>query len=316
MKNMDQSRRDFLRMAGKGMLGAAALSVVPAALQPAKAENAIEAPAWPLPYHKLDKEAVLKHGYESFYTHGGCCAGAVAAVIELLAEEYGYPYNQIPAKAFANGAGGYGASSLCGSLGGACFIFGLFCEAKDAGALRNELYAWYKQHPFPGYQPEIASPVTTVAESIQCADSVGKYMEATGYAMSDPGRKARCASVTGETAAKAVELLNIHFGFEAAPVAEPTDDPSVCAENEYIGVGTSEIGGEIKVKVTMNGDKIEKITILNQNETPAIAEAAFKQIPEAIIANQSTAVDAVTGATKTSEALIAAVNDALSQIKK
>ena len=37
--------------------------------------------------------------------------------------------------------------------------------------------------------------------------------------------------------------------------------------------------------------------------------------PEAIIAAQSTSVDAITGATKTSEALIAAVNDALSQVK-
>ena len=43
--------------------------------------------------------------------------------------------------------------------------------------------------------------------------------------------------------------------------------------------------------------------------------SAFEQIPEAIIAAQSTSVDAVSGATKTSEALIAAVNDALSQIK-
>ena len=43
------SRREFLKLAGKGMLGAAALSTVPAML-PALAEGA-EAPAWPfLPY--------------------------------------------------------------------------------------------------------------------------------------------------------------------------------------------------------------------------------------------------------------------------
>ena len=81
------------------------------------------------------------------------------------------------------------------------------------------------------------------------------------------------------------------------------------------GVGTSEIGGEIKVKVTMDGDKIAKIEVLSHNETAGIADPALEQIPEAIIAAQSTSVDAITGATKTSEALIAAVNDALSQIK-
>lgn len=60
------SRREFLKLAGKGMLGAAALSTVPAML-PALAEGA-EAPAWPWAYKKMDKEAVLKHGYECFYS--------------------------------------------------------------------------------------------------------------------------------------------------------------------------------------------------------------------------------------------------------
>ena len=45
-------------------------------------------------------------------------------------------------------------------------------------------------------------------------------------------------------------------------------------------------------------------------------QGAFAAIPDAIIAANSTEIDTVTGATKTSEALIAAVNDALSQIQK
>ena len=48
------SRREFLKLAGKGMLGAAALSTVPAML-PALAEG-VEAPAWPWAYKKLDKD--------------------------------------------------------------------------------------------------------------------------------------------------------------------------------------------------------------------------------------------------------------------
>ena len=62
-------------------------------------------------------------------------------------------------------------------------------------------------------------------------------------------------------------------------------------------------------------EKIAKIEVLSHNETAGLSDPAFAQIPEAIIAAQSTSVDAVTGATKTSEALIAAVNDALSQVK-
>lgn len=313
MKQIEQTRREFLRAAGKGVLGAAALTAIPAVMKPALAEG-VEAPAYPLTWQKLDKEAVLKHAYDCFYANGGCCAAVFSGIMETLAAEYGYPYNQFPGKMFANGAGGYGAQTLCGSLGGACAVFGLFVEPADAGKLRNELYAWYKVQEFPHYQPEFES-ITTVADSILCADSVGKYMKATGLEMGDDKRKARCAGLSADTAVKVVELLNIYYGFEAAPVVEEAPAEAALAANEYIGVGTSEIGGEVKVKVTMDGDKIANIEVLSHNETPGISDPAFTQIPEAIIAANSTTVDTIAGATKTSEALIAAVNDALSQIK-
>ena len=72
----------------------------------------------------------------------------------------------------------------------------------------------------------------------------------------------------------------------------------------------------VKVKVTMDGDKIAKIEVLSHNETAGVSDPAFAAIPDAIIAANSTEIDTITGATKTSEALIAAVNDALSQIQK
>jgi uncharacterized protein with FMN-binding domain len=307
--DMNQSRRDFLRTTGKGLLGVAAVSMLPVGLNSAAAED-IEAPAWPWKWEKLDPQEVMEAGYKAFYTHGGCCAGAFAAIIETLAAKFGYPYNQLNARMFANGAGGYGQQSLCGSLGGCCAIFGLFCEGSDAGALRNELYAWYKEKPFPEYQPEFKAPTTTVAGSVECRDSVNKYMDATGFTMADDGRKARCAAVTGETAAKAVEILNVHFGYSEAVVEETAEETT--ADNEFIGEATSEIGGPIKVKVTMDGDKIAKIEVLSHNETAGISDPAFK-LADTIIANNSTEVDTVSGATKTSEAFIAAVNDALAK---
>ena len=118
-------------------------------------------------------------------------------------------------------------------------------------------------------------------------------------------------------AVKTITLLNVLYGYEEAePVEAPAPVEETLAANEYIGTGVSEIGGEVKVKVTMDGDKIAKIQVLSHNETAGICEPAFNTLPDAIIAANSTEVDAVTGATKTSEALIAAVNDALAQIKK
>ena len=65
----------------------------------------------------------------------------------------------------------------------------------------------------------------------------------------------------------------------------------------------------------MDGDKIAKIDVLSHSETSGISDPAFEQIPAAIIEKQSADVDVVAGATKTSEALIAAVKDALAQVK-
>ncbi len=72
----------------------------------------------------------------------------------------------------------------------------------------SDLWAWYKKEPFPAFQPAGLDLTTTVAESVLCVDSVGKFMEAQGCAYGDPERKERCAGVTAEVVRKVVELLN------------------------------------------------------------------------------------------------------------
>ena len=65
MKPIEQTRREFLRAAGKGVLGAAALTAIPSVLKPALAETAAS-PAYPWTYQQVDKDAVLKHTYDCF----------------------------------------------------------------------------------------------------------------------------------------------------------------------------------------------------------------------------------------------------------
>ena len=304
MSNLN--RRDFLKLAGKVTLGAAAVSTIPAV---AVAE-APAAPAWPWKYEKLDVAEVQAAAYEHFSTDGGCAAGAVGGILSVLAKNYpDGPYTYLNSKMFADGAGGYGRQNLCGALGGSFAIFGLFCEGADAKALQKELYAWYESTALPIYLPEGAEPhmAQSVAGSELCKDSYGNWNAKTGLAFSDPIRINRCRCLTADTAGKAVELLNAHF-FGAA-VEEAPAAPAAAA-NEYIGVGKG-LNGDVKVKVTMDAGKIAKIEVLESKED----FNPFDNMIAAMVAGNTTEVDTQSGATVSSKALIEAVNNALAQVK-
>lgn len=71
--------------------------------------------------------------------------------------------------------------------------------------------------------------------------------------------------------------------------------------------------GEVKVEATFTGDKIQAVKILEHKETAGIADAPVKSIPEKIVSNQSLAIDTVSGATITSQAILTAVEDCVKQ---
>lgn len=206
-----QTRREFLRSTGKVLAGVALVSTVNPVLSAVAGDAAAGAAVHPFPYVKLDPETTQKRGYDSFYSKGGCGVGAADAIIGQLAEVVGYPFNQVPVELYANAAGGYGMGSLCGALGGALGAVALVCAPADAKKISGELLGWYRTNPFPSYQPVLAS-VTSVADSVNCIDSCGKYMAATGVEMGSDARKARCAGLVADVVKKTVELLNAHFG--------------------------------------------------------------------------------------------------------
>ncbi len=219
------TRREVLKFAGKAAAGVAVAGVVPTLITgcskktdiPSKEvlnyeymEASKDAPQHPYPYQKLDVETTKERAYASFFNKGGCCRAVFDAIGGQLADNAGYPWNQIPVDAFANGASGYGAASLCGALGGAATIIGLACPPDDAKAITAELFKWYTSTELPEYQPEIKNETVTAA-SVDCKDSVGLFLQKTGYAMDDPERKARCAGLSADTAGKVVELINDYY---------------------------------------------------------------------------------------------------------
>lgn len=78
----------------------------------------------------------------------------------------------------------------------------------------------------------------------------------------------------------------------------------------YDGVADG-YGGELKVQVVVNEEKIESITILDHHETEGIGTTAVEQLPGMIVEKQTLAVDTISGCTRSSLAIITAVEDAL-----
>lgn len=73
-------------------------------------------------------------------------------------------------------------------------------------------------------------------------------------------------------------------------------------EGEYKATSTG-VDGDVEVIVKLSEDTIESIEIGEENETSGIAEPVYKTIPQAIVDNQSLAVDNVSGVTITSAAV-------------
>lgn len=113
---------------------------------------------------------------------------------------------------------------------------------------------------------------------------------------------------------KKLVLLSLCLAMATNMVACSKPEPSAptgSGQAETLtGVGKG-FGGEIKVTVTKEGDKITAVTVDAPNETPGISTPAIDELPGKIVEANSTDVDVIAGATVTSEGIIYAVNNAL-----
>lgn len=92
--------------------------------------------------------------------------------------------------------------------------------------------------------------------------------------------------------------------------------PALAADGVFEGVARG-MNGEVKVQVTLAGDRIESVVVTENAETYGIGrglpQTPIEALPAQIVAAQSIGVDMITGATITSAALLGAVKDALTQ---
>ncbi|BDR60583.1 FAD-binding protein [Lactobacillus xylocopicola] len=86
--------------------------------------------------------------------------------------------------------------------------------------------------------------------------------------------------------------------------------------NQYLGSSEAGIGGRILVRVTYEDKKIKKVEVLENHETEGIGAVALEQLPREMVKQNSTEVDAVSGASMTTKALEEAVKAAIKQANK
>ncbi len=83
-------------------------------------------------------------------------------------------------------------------------------------------------------------------------------------------------------------------------------------DGTYVGTAKG-FGGDLVVDVTISDGKINEVSVRPHQETPFIADAALEQLTATVVQAQSANIDAVSGATMTSNALIEAVGKALNK---
>jgi hypothetical protein len=196
---------------------------------------------WPMPYVKLDPEEVRKLGHRGYY-EGECCRGAFSAIVGSLQRKVGPPFTGIPINIMAYGTAGVaGWCTLCGALNGACAAISLVSE--NYKAIANELLQWYVQTPFPSekanalavnhqylvdkYKSDKALP-SSVPGSPLCHINVSRWCKEHGYASGSSERSERCARISGDVAAYAVELLNMDMDGKFAAMHKPSAEVEGC----------------------------------------------------------------------------------------
>lgn len=94
---------------------------------------------------------------------------------------------------------------------------------------------------------------------------------------------------------------------------ETEDEETVSGDFED-GTHTATVDGHngpLTVEVTVEDGVITSVEVTEHEETEGLSDPAIEDVPAAIVENNSTDVDTVSGATVTSEAIIEAVNTAL-----
>ncbi|OGU43732.1 MAG: hypothetical protein A2000_15660 [Ignavibacteria bacterium GWB2_36_8] len=219
------TRKDFLVNASKAAVGVTAVAGVTNLITTATAKGNTKITPWPWPYAELDPEIVRIQAHNYYWNEKDCCSGTFGGISATLATELGEPWTNLPMEIMLFGrGGGVGWGILCGCLNGGAALISLVTPKADSASLISELWGWYTQAELPTEQANQAAIdgkylvhnfdgdlPQNISGSPLCHASVTEWCIAASKKVGDVERKERCARVTGDVAAKTVELLNAWY---------------------------------------------------------------------------------------------------------
>ena len=186
-------------------------------------------------------------------------------------------------------------------IGGILPIVCLFLSVfYSAGKYRAALEANVEKIRMQETVAESKSGAETATGSKESAENNGNGEEKSDSALEASGDKASANSTAASSDSKAVDANSASGTYK---------------DGEYFGKASA-YNGNVEVKVTISGGKMTAIDIVKtKDDEDYFFDAQKKVIPE-ILEKQSTDVDAVAGATTSSEGIAHAVEKALEQAKQ
>ncbi|MGI6358783.1 MAG: FMN-binding protein [Bacillota bacterium] len=119
------------------------------------------------------------------------------------------------------------------------------------------------------------------------------------------------ATISSRAVTAAVgNALDVFGQFVLGTAGEDAFDLSIVPDGVYQGTAEG-FNGDVRVEVTVVDHQITKVEVVSHNDTPEVAGTAVDAIPAAIVERQHWQVDAVSGATWTSNGIMEAVKNAL-----
>jgi uncharacterized protein with FMN-binding domain len=141
------------------------------------------------------------------------------------------------------------------------------------------------------------------ANALTVSSAIGTSTAVAGSASSQSSADSAVSQAAGSDGSQS----------SSASSSAPSDASSKYKDGTYQGSGTGYRGRTTTVSVTIKGGKIVDVAVVSTGDTMRFFDQAYPVITQSIMSSQKSNVDAVSGATYSSNGIMQAVADALNR---